>query len=123
MENPSQQRLKRQQSQTDTLVLGLPIKLFALASLFAGFGLLLSVIELGWILGGGIGLLFFIIVFTPLRWIHQEDHQAWLLWLDAIKHTSLSSNVLKKKHVSLMSSNGIISFKDWKNKDIHNEKK
>lgn len=113
MNDLNKQRLKRRQSQTDTLILGLPIKLFALATLFAGFGLLLSVIELGWIIGGGLGLIFFIIVFAPLRWIHQDDPQAWLLWLDAIKNSSLCSNAIKKKNMSILSKGDVVSFKNW----------
>lgn len=108
--NPKLRHIQRQQV---PILFGLPIKIFALASLCAGFLLLVSIHYLGWLFGLPIGSVFCVVIFSPMRWLHKEDKQAFEVWLDARRLAFTKERVVKKR-VFLITHNLVKPYKTWR---------
>ncbi|MDN3683249.1 hypothetical protein QWZ04_23390 [Vibrio tapetis subsp. quintayensis] len=107
-------QLKRGLSETVLIFWGLPVKVFALAALFSGFGLFLLISQLGWMWGALLGGIFSVMVFAPLRWIHKEDAHAWILWIEAFSNSGYTSTRFIKKRLFVMRRGNVLHFKQWK---------
>ena len=112
MSNP---KLKRfQHLSAVTLLFGIPLKLFALAGLFAGFGSIVFIDGFGWLFGLPIGAVWCALIMMPLRWAHEDDPHAWVFWLARRKTTDLTSDDVNIKRLSIIKEQGVYSYQQWK---------
>lgn len=114
MTTPNPQ-LKLRAEKSETILYGVPLKLFALAFLFAAFVSVMGVVHLGWLFGGIIGSIFSVAVFAPLRWAHQNDTRAWEYWFDALFSHPTKEKIIKKR-LFLLSGGEVLSYQQWKQK-------
>ncbi|MUJ27983.1 hypothetical protein GNP73_08345 [Aliivibrio fischeri] len=80
-----------------TLVLGLPVEVFAIALLFSVFGA-------GWSY----------LLFAPLRALHVNDSLAWRVWLEVLQCPSLSSLDIVQKDIRILLTHRVIPFSQWR---------
>ncbi|MCY9828842.1 hypothetical protein [Vibrio chagasii] len=115
MTNPQLKRF--QHLSAVTLMFGIPLKLFALAGLFAGFGFIMCIDVLGWLFGLPMGALWCALLMLPLRWAHEDDPHAWAFWLARWRVADFSSDeVSTKRRLSIMKEGRVYSYQHWKQK-------
>lgn len=101
-------------SKEDGGIFGLPLPLFAFGLLFACFGVGIALSQIGLFYGLLFGAIYSAVIFVPLKMVHKEDINAWLLWLEIIKAPSLTSNFVTKKEILIISNKRVIPFKKWR---------
>jgi len=97
-----------------TLVLGLPTPVFAIALLITLFGAGLLLSSLGLVLGLLSSIALALLVFRPLQAIHKNDVQAWRLWLRAFHGEHFTSHLVQKKTVLIQTKQHLLTFKHWR---------
>ncbi len=97
-----------------TLVLGLPTPVFAIALLIALFGAGLLLSSLGLVLGLLCSIALALLVFRPLQAIHKDDVLAWRLWLRAFQGEHFTSHLVQKKTVLIQTKQHLLTFKHWR---------
>ncbi|GLR76835.1 hypothetical protein [Aliivibrio sifiae] len=99
-----------------TLILGLPVEVFAITLLFSGFGAGLLISLSGLFIGLLLGLGWSLLLFTPMRHIHKDDPYAWRLWMHSLVRTTFSSMSIEKKDVRVLLTHRVIPFYQWRKK-------
>ncbi len=102
--------------ESDVSFFGLPLPIFAFATLFGGFGVGLLIHQLGLLLGLLVGGVYLLIVFAPLKIVHKEDLRAWSLWLYVLSNPRFTSININKKEILIISGNRVLSYRDWRKK-------
>lgn len=99
-----------------TLILSLPVEVFAITLLFSGFGTGLLISLSGLFMGLLLGVGWSLLLFTPMRHIHKDDPYAWRLWIQTLVRTSFSSMTIQKKDVRVLLTHRVIPFDKWRKK-------
>lgn len=97
-----------------TLVLGLPVEIFAIALLFSVFGAGLLISLCGLLFGGILGAGWSYLLFAPLRALHINDPLAWRVWLEVLQCPSLSSLDIVQKDIRILLAHRVIPFSRWR---------
>jgi len=95
-------------------IFGLPLPLFAFGTLFSCFGIGIAISKIGLFYGLMFGFLYSSLIFVPLRMVHKDDINAWLLWLSTIKAPFFTSNSIEKKKILVIQNERVIPFKQWR---------